>query len=48
MIEGIKGNLLKGGLGFSKMFPAMGSVLGAAFTFRILDTSFPKLPKRKR
>jgi len=45
--EIIKTNLWKGGLGFSKMFPAIGSVLGATFTLKILNSSFPKFKLKK-
>lgn len=47
MWESIKGNLWKGGLGFSNIFPAIGSVLGAAFTLKVIDISFPRFKKGK-
>lgn len=47
MWENIKGNLAGGLTGFSSMLPAAGSVFGAALTFKMADSVFSPL-KRKR
>jgi len=47
MLESIKANLWKGGLGFSKMFPVAGKVIGVSLPVKIMHEAFPKKKIKK-